>query len=371
MISPIAVDAMGGDHGPTVVVEGALNAYRELGISSILVGDEKQIKSILLSLDFPNIAQIGQPGISIQNADEVITMEDSPSAAIRGKTKSSIRIAFELVKDGKASAVVSPGNTGAVMAAGLFVSGTLGGIARPAIATLIPRVGDKPPTVLLDSGANTDCSATQLAQFAMMGMLYAKAINIYEHPRVGILSNGTESSKGNDITRAAYSILSEMPQINFVGYVEGRSICKDVADVVICDGFIGNVALKTMEGAVELVLDSLKYYTSRSFFRWRLGMLLAKPMFKMLFKEKLDPSSHGGAPLLGLRSITIICHGSSKARAIKNAIKVAKRAVDANLVEKMGKALSEMEHTGGDVDDNLFDRIGKRFDKKKGSNHGK
>ena len=359
---PIVVDAMGGDFGPAVVVEGCVRAYRELGISTLIVGNEVAIRDVLNSF---GISGDSESGIQIKNASEVITMEDSPSSAIRGKVDSSIRVAFELVRNKLGSAVVSPGNTGAVMAAGLYVSGTLPGIARPAIATLIPRVGDKSPTILLDSGANTDCHAHQLVQFALMGTFYAKAINLYDHPRVGILSNGTESSKGNDITRAAYSALSDSSLINFIGYIEGRGLGKDIADVVVCDGFIGNITLKTMEGAVELILDSLKYYTSQSLFRWKLGMMLAKPMFKLLFKEKLDPSSHGGAPLLGLRDVAVICHGSSSARAIMNAIRVAKQSVDGNLVEKIGSALTHSEERGDGYNEALFDRIGKRFEKKK------
>jgi glycerol-3-phosphate acyltransferase PlsX len=362
---PIVVDAMGGDFGPSVVVEGAVRAFHELGISSTIVGVESEIHSCLRTLGVEAVASTA-PGISIQNATEVITMEDSPSSAIRGKVDSSIRVAFELVRKGEGSAVVSPGNTGAVMAAGLYVSGTLPGIARPAIATLIPRVGDMQPTVLLDSGANTDCHAHQLVQFALMGTFYAKAINLYDNPRVALLSNGTEPSKGNDITRAAYAALSELSILNFIGYVEGRGLGKDIADVVVCDGFIGNVTLKTMEGAVELILDSLRFYTSQSLFRWKLGMMLAKPMFKLLFKEKLDPSSHGGAPLLGLRDVAVICHGSSNARAIMNAIRVAKKSVEGNLVEKIGAALTHLDEAGESFNEALFDRIGKRFEKKKG-----
>jgi glycerol-3-phosphate acyltransferase PlsX len=356
---------MGGDFGPSVVVEGAVRAFRELGISSIVVGVEAELRACLKQFGIEPVPS-GTAGITVQNATEIITMDDAPSAAIRGKVDSSIRVAFELVRKGEGSAVVSPGNTGAVMAAGLFVSGTLPGIARPAIATLIPRVGDREPTILLDSGANTDCHAHQLVQFALMGTFYAKAINLYEHPRVAILSNGTESSKGNDITRAAYAALTELPVINFVGYIEGRGLGKDIADVVVCDGFIGNITLKTMEGAVELILDSLRYYTSQSLFRWKLGMMLAKPMFKLLFKEKLDPSTYGGAPLLGLRDVAIICHGSSNARAIMNAIRVAKKSVDGDLVEKLGGALTHLDEVGESFNEALFDRIGKRFEKKKG-----
>ncbi len=359
---PVAVDAMGGDFGPGVVIEGAVQAWKELGIPCVIVGSESEIRAKLAGLGANHEA-----GVTVHPASEVINMEDSPSAAIRGKPDSSIRVAFEIVREGKASAVVSPGNTGAVMAAGLYISGTLPGIARPAIATLIPRVGEARPTILLDSGANTDCHAHQLVQFALMGRFYAKASSLYENPRVALLSNGTESSKGNDITRAAFLTLSEMNDINFVGYVEGRSIAKDTADVVVCDGFLGNITLKAMEGTAELVFESIKYYTSLSSKRAQLGMFLATPMFKQLFREKLDPAAHGGAPLLGLRDVAVICHGSSNQRAIMNAVRVAKRSVDGKLVDKIGGALSQLDSRGPEgIDDGVWDRIGKRFEKQKG-----
>lgn len=351
---------MGGDLGSGVAVEGAVFAYRELGISSILVGNEKEIAS--------KLAQIGadrEPGIKVRHADEVITMEDSPSLAIRGKPNSSLRIAYELVKSKLASSIVSPGNTGAMMAAGLFVSGTLPGIARPAIASLIPKVGDLPPTVLLDSGANTDCHAYQLVQFALMGNYYAKSAIASQSPRIALLSNGTEMSKGTDIIRAAAHTLSEIEGLNFIGYIEGRDIPRDVADVVVCDGFIGNVLLKAMEGTAELVLDSIKHYVEKSA-RGMLGMWLAKPMLKSLFHDKLDPSSYGGAPLLGLNDIAIVCHGSSNSRAIMNGIRVAKKFVDESLVLRMSAALSALDlKMPGDFEDGLWDRMGQRFDKSK------
>lgn len=193
--------------------------------------------------------------------------------------------------------MVSPGNTGAMMAAGLYVSGTLPGIARPAIASLIPKSGNGQPTVLLDSGANVDCNANQLVQFALMGNCYALSVLNCTSPRIGILSNGSEKSKGNDITRSASLMLSEIKELNFIGYIEGRDLPRDVADVVVCDGFVGNVLLKAMEGSIELVFDSIKHYVEKSF-RGKVGMWLAKPIFKALFKQKLDPSAYGGAPLL-------------------------------------------------------------------------
>jgi len=354
---PVAVDAMGADFGPTVVVEGAVAAARDLGISSVIVGKEDEINACLAKLGAES-----EQRITIRHAPEVITMEDSPSAAIRGKPQSSIRVAFDLVKNSEASSVVSPGNTGAMMAAGLYVSGTLPGIARPAIASLIPKAGDAEPTVLLDSGANVDCNANQLVQFALMGNCYALSVLSHQSPRVGLLSNGSEKSKGNDITRSAAVMLSELSELNFVGYVEGRDLARDVVDVVVCDGFVGNVLLKAMEGSVELVFDSIKHYIEKSA-RGKLGMWLAKPVFKALFKHKLDPSAYGGAPLLGLNDVGIVCHGSSTSRAITNAIRVAKKFADEGLVQKMGRALDGVElKVAGNYEEGIWNRVGKRFD---------
>jgi phosphate acyltransferase len=368
---PVAVDAMGGDYGSGVVVEGAIAAAEEFKIKSIIVGFEEEIKERLQKLNALN-----NPYVSVVNAPEFIDMNDSPSVAIKGKSKSSIRIAFQLVKEGKASSVVSPGNTGAVMAAGVYVSGTLPGIVRPAIATLIPKTIGTKPTVLLDSGANVDCQAYQLVQFALMGYYYAKValgsdITDKESkegysPRVALLSNGSELSKGTDIIRSAAFTLSEMKDINFIGYVEGRDIPKDIADVVVCDGFVGNVILKSMEGTVELVVDSLKKYAEEGTLRSKIGMWLAKPVFKTLFKEKFDPSAYGGAPLLGLNDIVIICHGSSNNRAIKNAIRIAHQYSNQDLVVKIGHILSSLVlgDQGGMFEDDILIRMKQRIEKR-------
>ncbi len=254
---PIAVDVMGGDHGPQVVIEGAIQAAEEFSISSLLVGDQSEIEQRLKALGAGS-----HKLLSIHHAPNVVEMQDSPSVVIRGKTDSSVRQAFDVIIQGKAAAMISPGNTGAVMAAGLVTSGTLPGIARPAIATLIPKVGNATPTVLLDSGANIDCQAYQLVQFAIMGSYYAKVAIACENPRIALLSNGSEPSKGTDIIRAAAQTLNEISNLNFIGYVEGRDLPQNVADVVVCDGFIGNVVLKAMEGTVELVLDTMKQVES-------------------------------------------------------------------------------------------------------------
>lgn len=351
---------MGGDLGPLAIVEGAIQAARDLNISSIIVGNQNEIK--------PHLESLGAGGdlrIKIKHASETVTMEDSPSLALRGKTDSSIRVAYELVKNREASAVVSPGNTGAVMATGLLVSGTLPGIARPAIAALIPRIGTSTPVVMMDSGANTDCHAYQLVQFALMGSHYAMSALHCENPRVALLSNGTEVSKGNDILRAAAMTLSEQKGVNFTGYIEGRDLTRDVADVVVCDGFIGNVALKTLEGGVEFVLDLIKHHVEGDL-RGKVGMWLAKPMLKSLFLEKLDPSSYGGAPLLGLNDIAIICHGSSNARAIMNAMRVAQKFAEESLISRIAAALGTLDSKmAGSYEDGMWGRVGQRFEKRK------
>lgn len=359
---PVAVEAMGGDFGCQVAVEGAVQAARELGISSVLVGDQVQISKSLKQLKADQ-----EPRLTICHAPEVISMEDSPGVALRRKPNSSIRVAFELVRERKASSVVSAGNTGAVMAAGLMVVGAFPGVVRPAIATLIPKMGDFKPTVLLDSGANTDCHMHQLVQFALMGSYYANSVLALDRPRVALLSNGTETSKGTDILRAASVALAEIKGLNFVGYVEGKHIPHDCADVIVCDGFVGNVVLKTMEGTVELVFDTLKQYVERSS-RGKLGMWLAKPVIKAVFNEKLDPSSYGGAPLLGLNEVGIVCHGAASSRAILNGIRVAQKFSQEGLMAKIGSALAAWESANsGNYENGMWGRFGERLDKKKKS----
>jgi glycerol-3-phosphate acyltransferase PlsX len=355
---PVAVDVMGGDRGAEVVIEGALHALRDHNLASILVGREPEIRSILRRLGAESESRL-----SIHHASEVIGMEESPSFAVRAKTDASIRRAFELVNENKACAVVSPGNTGAVVAAGLFISGTIAGIARPAIASLIPKVGEGRPTILLDSGANVDCHAYQLVQFAVMGHYYAQVSFGFDQPRVALLSNGSEISKGSDITRSAAALLSEMKNINFTGYVEGRDISRNVVDVVVCDGFVGNVLLKAMEGCVELVFDSMKYHVEKSG-RGKLGLWLVKPILKALFHDKLDPSAYGGSPLLGLNQVAIVCHGSSDARAIKNAVRVAQKFSEEALVSRVAQALSALDlKLPGSYEEGIWNKMGERFER--------
>ncbi len=357
---PLALDVMGSDLGPEPLIDGAIEALRELGIHSILVGHEDRIRAYLKQKNLDKDSRI-----SIVHASEVVEMDDSPAKALRTKQDSSIFKAFELVKQGHASGVISAGNTGAMMAAGMLSVGTLPGVARPAIATLIPKVGSASPTVLLDSGANVDCHAQQLVHFALMGDFYAKAAIGCLKPRIGLLSNGSEPSKGNDILRATALTLKSYPGINYIGYVEGRDIPRDLVDVIVCDGFVGNVVLKTMEGAVELVVDSIKVATEGAW-RAKLGMFLSRPMLRSMFREKLDPSAYGGAPLLGLSELAIVCHGSSSARAIKNALRVSDKLNKAGLIETMRTALSDLDaRSQQSFEDGMWNRLETHLDKRK------
>lgn len=341
---PIAVDAMGGDHGPAVVVAGAVRAWQELKVPSVLVGNSEELIDLLKTNGLTPATSLGE-GVSIRHAPNFVTMEDSPSVVIRGKADSSIRIALDLLKRGEASAVISPGNTGAVMVASLYVLGTVPGIVRPAIASPIPRAFDRDPTVLLDSGATVDCPSNQLVQFAIMGSAYATALTGKSSPQVALLSNGTEPGKGNDVTRTAAEILRGTPGIAFAGYVEGRDIPTPASDVVVCDGFVGNIALKCLEGSAALVVDSIKNSAAGSL-RGKLGLLLLRPLLRKLFRERLSPSAYGGAPLLGLNGLVMICHGSAKSRAITNAIRTAHKFSNERLVEAITERLMSFEAKG-------------------------
>jgi glycerol-3-phosphate acyltransferase PlsX len=244
------------------------------------------------------------------------------------------------------------------MAAGVFVSGTLPGIARPAIASLIPKGVSGTPTVLLDAGANTGCHAFQLVQFAIMGQYYAEAALGCSSPRIALLSNGTELAKGNDIIRSAAMMLSELEGVNFIGYVEGRDIAKDVVDVVVCDGFVGNIVLKAMEGCVGLVTDSMKAVSQTSW-RGKIGLWLARPVLRTVFKEKLDPSAYGGAPLIAIK-----CHGSSSSRAVMNGIRVAQRFVEQGVLARLHTALQQLDVKNAGVDAEGGQGWSRAFEKK-------
>jgi len=326
----IAMDAMGGDHAPRAEAEGAVLAARELGVRVLLVGIEASVRQELNRHRHENLP------IEIVNADEVITMTDSPSHAFRRKKGSSLHVAAQLVRDGKAEALVTAGNTGAAMTVARFVIGTLPSVDRPALAAAFPNMKEK-VSIVLDVGANVDSKPEQLEQFAVMGEIYYRAIWGTKRPRVALLSIGEEETKGNELTREAANRLKQT-SLNFVGNVEGRDVFRGNVDVIVCDGFIGNVALKLSEGVVEQIGSMLKK-AIKSSLSSQLGYALSKRAFDSL-RKSTDYSEYGGAPLLGVRGITIIGHGRSNANAIKNAIRVAAELCRAGVNEKIEQELS-------------------------------
>jgi phosphate acyltransferase len=333
----IAVDAMGGDDAPKAEVEGAIRAARSLGVRVILVGKQDIVRAELDRHE--NIADLP---IEVLHASEQITMDESAAKAMRNKRDSSIRVAARLVRDGLADGVVSAGNTGAVMATVKTVQGMLPGVDRPALASAFPTVKGT-PVVVVDVGANVDCSPRMLAQFAVMGDIYSRVIFRTHRPRVGLLSIGEEEHKGNDLTRAATPLLKALP-IHFIGNVEGRDIYAGKTDVIVCDGFIGNVALKVSEGLVEMMSKMLRESLEATITR-KIGSLLARAAFNE-FKKRVDYSEYGGAPLLGVKGVCIVTHGRSNANAIKNAIRVAKEFAGGRANEHIENELANKQFVG-------------------------
>lgn len=329
----IAVDAMGGDYAPTVIIEGAIQAIRERPLSIILVGKEN-----LLSQELDRLGA-GLDHFTIQNATEVVDMHESPSEALKKKKDSSIRITFEKVRQGEAAAAVSAGNSGATLATASFVLGRLRGVERPAIAGVLPTL--KGSTVMIDAGANVDCKPHHLLQFGIMGAVFSQDILGVSSPRVGLMSIGEEGVKGNQVVKKAHELFSRS-SLNFIGNVEGREVFKGDVDVIVCDGFVGNVSLKLSEGLAEAVTLMLKYEMQKSFWA-KIGYLLSRGAFSR-FKKKLDYAEYGGAPLLGINGIGIIAHGRSCPRAIKNAILVAAELASQKLNEHL------LSHLGNNED---------------------
>ena len=326
----VAVDAMGGDFAPVVEVEGAVSAAKEFGIPVTLVGDTERLRQELAKYDITGL------DILLQHASEVVEMHDSASDAVRKKKDSSIRVAFELVKQGVAEAVVSAGNSGATMAAGMFVLKRLPGIERPAIAQIFPTL--KGTTLVLDVGGNVDCKPLHLVQFAIMGEVYARYAMGAEKPTIGLLSNGEEESKGNELTRETNALLKDI-SLDYAGYVEGRDIFNGTVDVIVCDGFVGNVVLKLSEGLAEAVGKMLKDEIKQSFLS-KIGYLLSRNAFNN-FKKKVDYAEYGGAPLLGIDGVGMICHGGSNVKAIKNAIRFAYEYAQKGINQRMAEKLAE------------------------------
>lgn len=322
---------MGGDHAPSVNVEGAVETVNERDdIDIILVGKEPLIRQELRSKRYD------ARRISIEHASEVIEMQDPTATAIRKKKDSSIRIGIDLVKTGKADAFVSAGHSGVVMATSLVLLGTSKGVVRPAIATVMPTLKDT--FILLDAGANVDCKPEHLLQFALMGNTYCKLLLGKEIPKVALLSIGEEDTKGNELTKEAFKLIKNT-RLNFIGNIEGKDMFTGRADVIVCDGFIGNIALKISEGLAETILKMLKREIT-AVSTGRFGYLMMKPAIKN-FKKKTDYDEYGGAPLLGINGACIISHGRSSAKAIKNALKVASDYANKRVFEAISTAIED------------------------------
>ncbi|MEE3265392.1 MAG: phosphate acyltransferase PlsX [SAR324 cluster bacterium] len=328
----IAVDAMGGDRPLTVQVEAAVKAVKDFGIEVIIVGAEDQINEQLKQYSYD------QQKVRVVNSTEIVEMNESPATALRQKKDSSIRVAIDLVKAGEADAVISAGNTGASMAIAKFVLKSVEGIERPAIASLMPSVHHSHPFVLLDIGANTDCKPLYLFQFALMGDAYARTYLHLDNPRVALLNVGEEEGKGYLDLKETFDLLKQST-LNFAGNIEGKSMFRDRVDVVVCDGFIGNIALKVAEGTFDFVRSILREEVQSSWLS-KLGYLAMKGPFRQL-RKRADYTEVGGAPLLGVNGVVIICHGSSKVHTLRNAIKHAQECAEQKLNDKIAFEVAE------------------------------
>lgn len=325
----IAVDAMGGDHAPHEIVLGALESARQVSFEILLVGDTEQIEALLPTRGRP-------ANLIVHHASQVITMDDAPVMAIRRKRDSSLVVAAKLVKEGKADALVSMGNTGAVGVVAKLLWGGLPHVDRPAIATVLPTYAGR--CVLLDSGATVDCSPRQLLDFALMGQIYAAQVLEIPNPRVGLLNIGEEATKGNSLTKEAYQLLQTQLHDEFVGNIEGKIFYEGLADVVVCDGFVGNIFLKTSEGVAEMVMKVVKEELTRNPLN-KLPLALLRSSFGRI-KRRLDYREWGGAPLLGVDGVCIIGHGRSDRYAVRQAIAVAAQAVANRLIPTLRHALN-------------------------------
>jgi glycerol-3-phosphate acyltransferase PlsX len=331
----LALDAMGGDHAPAATVEGALlfaRAYPDHEV--ILVGDRAKLEAVLAQ--HPKTR-----GVIVHHASEVVEMDEHAGASIRKKKDSSLRVCFELAKKGEAAAVVSAGNSGACMAGALLVLGRLRGVDRPAIATLFPALKGGGRCLLLDAGANVDCKPEYLAQFAVMGEAYVRALLGVKRPRIGVLSNGEEAAKGTELTRAALELIGKS-DLEFKGYVEGKDIFSGDVEVVVTDGFTGNVVLKTSEGVAAGVAGLLRTAIEKSGLPVKVGALLLKPAFAAL-KKAVDYAEYGGAPLLGVDGVGVVAHGRSSPKAIMNALSAAMNTAQVSMRDELIAALARAE----------------------------
>ena len=346
----IAIDAMGGDHAPFEIVAGAVWAAAEYGVALELVGKQDRIEHCLEVIQKEGfLSDCGKAGrkrrvrvdvksldIKITHASEIIEMGEAPGQAIRKKKNSSILLTVSSVATGSSDALVAAGSTGAAMASSLFGLGRIPGIDRPAIAVTLPTM--KKPIVIIDGGANSNCTPQMLKQFAIMGMTFSKNVLGIENPRVGVLNIGEEAGKGNELAQNTYNLLEEEKEkFNFMGNIEGRELFLNLCDVVVCDGFVGNVVLKVTEGTSSLLFKMIKSEFKSDFLGMLIG-LLAKPFMKRIY-EKINYEEFGGCLLLGVKGITVISHGRSKAYAIKNAVRVAKEAVETGVNRKISERI--------------------------------
>jgi glycerol-3-phosphate acyltransferase PlsX len=338
----IVVDAMGSDNAPHPEIDGALAAARDFRVRVVLVGQSERVEPELRRCGW---RRQGDRGIELVEAPEVIAMDDPVATSVRRKRKSSLRIGAKIVAEGRADGFVSAGNTGAAMATAKMVLGMLPGVDRPALAALIPTKANK-PVLLLDVGANADCKPHHMAQFAVMGDAYARTVLGIAHPAVGLMSIGEEEAKGNELTKEAFPLMRELSSLNFVGNVEGRDVFTGDVDVIITDGFTGNVMLKLSEGLQDAFLTMIRRELSTSA-TTKAGAMLARPAFQRL-KKKLDYSEYGGAPLLGVRRLVVVGHGSSNARAIRNAVRIVKEFSERGAGEQIQRGIAEThEHQLG------------------------
>jgi len=342
-VQQIALDAMGGDLGTVELVAGAVEAVRQYEVHMVLCGDENRIHAALQQLGVQE-----SDALQIIHAPQVISMDETPFDAVRKKKDSSIVRAFHLLKEQKVDAVVSAGNSGATMAAAVRYLGRLPTVSRPGIAGIYPTLKD--PLVMMDVGANVDCRPQHLLQFGAMAAAFSEVVMLKERPRVGLLSIGEEGGKGNTLVKKTHDLFRQS-SLNYVGNVEGRDIFKGDVDVIVCDGFVGNVCLKVSEGLAEAILHMLRDEISQSL-KAKIGYALAEGAFKN-FKKRVDYAEYGGAPLLGLNGTGIICHGRSNAKAIRNAVRVAKELVANKVNDRIETLLSAVAPSGRDTENTI------------------
>lgn len=333
----IIIDAMGGDNAPHSPVEAGCKASLELGVDIVFVGKKEIVEEELGKYSY------NKDRVEVVNADDVITNHEEPAKAVRSKKNSSIVVAANMLKNGEGDALLSMGNTGALLASGLLIVGRIKGVLRPALATLLPSA--KGPKMLIDAGANTNCKAENLMQFAVMGSIYMNKVMGIENPVVGLVSNGEEEGKGDELTKAAYPLLKKAP-INFMGNIEGRDVMEGTADVMTCDGFVGNVILKTVEGMGHVVGNMVKGIFTDNVFSKFGALFVLKRIGE--FKKRMDYREYGGAPLLGTKRPVIKGHGSSDAKAVYSAIKQAKKFVETNIINEIINNISDMEEEADD-----------------------